>query len=99
FFLADDHDMFENDESDAGVAALPDTYGPLGAEPTQRLYYPEFLPDANRPTWLPGGDKAGAPGGANITYGTLRYGKLLEAVLYDCRRYVDYKGDHAKVLP
>jgi hypothetical protein len=24
---------------------------------------------------------------------------LLEAVLYDCRRYVDYKEDHAKVLP
>jgi hypothetical protein len=28
----------------------------------------------------------------------LRYGELLEAVLYDCRRFVDSKGDHAKVL-
>ena len=92
--------MFENDEFDAHVAALPpDTYGTLGAEQTQRLYYPEFLPDPNRPAWLPGGDKAGAPAGTNITFGTLRYGKLLEAVLYDCRRFVDYKGDHAKVLP
>jgi hypothetical protein len=35
----------------------------------------------------------------NITFGTLRYGKLLEVVLYDCRRFVDYKGEHAKILP
>ncbi|MBR1221045.1 hypothetical protein JQ557_23810 [Bradyrhizobium sp. U87765 SZCCT0131] len=100
FFLTDDHDTFENDEFDTKVATLPpDTYGTLGAEQTQQLYYPEFLPDANRPAWLPGGDKAQAPAGTNITFGTLRYGKLLEAVLYDCRRYVDYKGSHAKILP
>jgi hypothetical protein len=87
FFLTDDHDMFENNEFDARVAALPpDTYGKLGAEQTQSLYYPVFLPDRNRPAWLPGGDKAGAPAGTNITFGTLRYGTLLEAVLYDCRR-------------
>jgi hypothetical protein len=77
FFLTDDHDMFENDEFDEQVAALPpDTYGTLGAEQIQRLYYPEFLPDRNRPEWLPGADKAGAPAGSNITFGTLRYGKL-----------------------
>ena len=100
FFLTDDHDTFENDEFDAQVATLPpDTYGTLGAEQTQSLYYPEFLPDANRPAWLPGGDKARAPAGTNITFGTLRYGNLLEAVLYDCRRYLDYKGDHATILP
>jgi len=49
FFLTHDHDMFENDEFDDRVAVLPpDTYGALGAEQTQRLYYPEFLPDPNR---------------------------------------------------
>ena len=100
YFVTHDHDMFENDEFDAHVAALPpDTYGTLGAEQTQRLYYPEFLPAPHRPAWLPGGDKAGAPTGTNITFGTLRWGKLLEAVFYDCQRYVDYKEDHAKVLP
>ena len=99
-FVTDDHDMFENDEFDDEVAALPaETYGQLGAEQTQSLYYQEFLPDLNRPVWLPGGDKAGAPAGTNITFGTLRYGRLLEAVMYDCRRFVDYKGDHAKVFP
>ena len=70
-----------------------------GAEQTQRLYYPEFLPDANRPVWLPGGDKAGSPWGTNLSFGTLRYGKLLESVFYDCRRYADYKGDRARILP
>jgi len=100
FFLTDDHDNFENDEFDAKVATMPpDNYGTVGAEQTQRLYYPEFLPDRNRPEWLSGGDKAWAPTGTNITYGTLRYGKLMEVVLYDCRRYADYKGEHAKILP
>jgi hypothetical protein len=100
FFLTDDHDNFENDEFDKQLATLPpDTYGTLGAETTQRMYYPEFLPDRNRPVWLPGGDKAGMPADTNMTFGTLRYGNLVETVLYDCRRYLDYKGDHAKVLP
>ena len=100
FFLNDDHDYFENDEFDNKLASLPvESYGLLGAETTQRLYYPEFLPDANRPAWLPGGDKAGLPAGSNTNFGTLRYGNLLECVLYDCRRYLDYKGDHAKVVP
>jgi hypothetical protein len=100
FFLTDDHDYFENDEFDARIATLPpDSYGIAGVDQTQRLYYPEFLPDANRPAWLPGGDKAGIPEGTNVTFGTLRCGKLVEAVLYDCRRFVDYKGAHAKVLP
>jgi hypothetical protein len=57
------------------------------------------LPDANRPEWLPGGDKKGQPDGTNMCFGTLRYGKLFEAVLYDCRRYIDSKGAHAQVVP
>lgn len=100
YFVTDDHDLFENDEYDAINVTLPtDTYGLLGAEQTQHLYYPEYLPDANRPVWLPGGDRAGLPADTNMTFGTLRYGSLLEAVMYDCRRYVNYKGDHAQVLP
>jgi hypothetical protein len=100
WFLTDDHDMFENDEFDDKVATLPvEDYGRLGAEITQRMYYPEFLPDANRPTWLPGGERPGMPEGANGCFGTLRYGTLLEAVLYDCRRYLDNKGRHARVVP
>ena len=100
FFVTDDHDYFENDEFDDKLATLPtEIYGKLGAETTQRLYYPEFLPDANRRVWLPGGDKAAMPADTNMSFGTLRYGNLLECVLYDCRRFLDYRGDHAKVLP
>jgi hypothetical protein len=100
FFLTDDHDLFENDEYHDGIASLPpDYYGLLGAEQTQDLYYPEFLPDPNRPDWLPGTGRAWAAPGTNISFGTLRYGTLFEAVLYDCRRYVNYKGDQAKILP
>src|SRR5262252_73124 len=100
FFISDDHDTFENDEYDSKLATLPpDIYGIRGAEQTQHLYYPEFLPDPNRPDWLPGADKAERPVGANMLFGTLRYGTLLEAVMYDCRRFVDYRGDHARILP
>jgi len=100
FFIVDDHDYFENDEFDDKIATLPpDSYGPAAADQTQHLYYPEFLPDANRPVWLPGGDKAWLAEGAQGQFGTIRYGTLLESVLYDCRRLVDYKGVHARILP
>jgi hypothetical protein len=100
FFITDDHDYFENDEFDARVATLPpDDYGLVAADQTQRLYYPEFLPDPNRPVWLAGGDQAGQPPGTNTKFGTIHFGKLMECVLYDCRRFVDYKGVHAKILP
>jgi len=100
WFLTDDHDMFENDEFDDQLATLPvEDYGRVGAELTQRLYYPEFLPDANRPAWLPGSTIPGLAEGTNGCFGTLRYGRLLEAVLYDCRRHLDNKGRHARVVP
>ena len=39
------------------------------------------------------------PVDTNSAFGTLRYGSLLEAVLYDCRRFLDNKGMHARVVP
>ncbi|HQC95050.1 MAG TPA: hypothetical protein PK306_05030 [Aquabacterium sp.] len=100
WFLTDDHDMFENDEFDDQIATLPaDDDGRVGAELTQRLSYPEFLPDANRPAWLPGSGIPGLAEGTNGCFGTLRDGRLLEAVLYDCRRDLDNKGRHARVVP
>jgi hypothetical protein len=100
FFVVDDHDYFENDEFDARIATLPtDDYGLVAADQTQHLYYPEFLPDPNRPLWLAGGDQARLSSNTNAKFGTLRFGTLVESVLYDCRRYVDYKGTHARILP
>ncbi len=43
------------------------------------MYLPEFLPDANRPASLPGGQ---------ASFGTLRWGRLAEVLLYDCRGYL-----------
>ncbi len=100
FFIVDDHDYFENDEFDDKLATLPpDDYGIVAAEQTQHLYYPEFLADVNRPPWLDNGDLARLAPNTNGKFGTIRFGRLLESVLYDCRRYVNYKGKHAKIVP
>ncbi|KLN63419.1 alkaline phosphatase D family protein [Vibrio sp. VPAP30] len=100
FFITDDHDYFENDEYTNDLAVMPpDDYGLSARLETQSLYYPEFLPDANQPEWLQGADHRNIAEGSNSVFGTIRYGDLIEAVLYDCRRYADYKGNHAQLLP
>jgi hypothetical protein len=100
FFLTDDHDEFENDEFTADLATMPASeFGLDGEDATQFMYYPEFLPDAGRPDYLWGTKKMGRAPGTNQFFGTLRYGNLLEAVFYDCRRYADYKEVHARVVP
>ena len=99
FFLSDDHDMFENDEYDNKLATMPpDSYGVRGAQETQLLYYPEFLPDRNRPNWLEGANLKGRMPGTNMINGSIRYGDLLEVSLYDCRRHANYKGNQARLL-
>ncbi len=97
FFLQDDHDHYDNDEAtDAAVTFPPDTFMVQAARATQRLYYPEFLPDPNRPLGLPGGavvDQAGwRPPGLSESFGTLRYGTLAELMLYDVRRTMTLNG-------
>ena len=50
FFLQDDHDHFDNDEAtDEAVTFPPDNFMLQAARATQLLWYPEFLPDPNRP--------------------------------------------------
>jgi hypothetical protein len=48
------------------------------------MYYPEFLPDVARPrglAWSSAADRVeGCP-----TFGTIRYGRLAEVLLYDIR--------------
>jgi hypothetical protein len=79
FFLTDDHDTLENDECDDHVSTLPPAgYQEDARKLFQSYYYPEFLPDANRPTPL-----------SSELNGTLRWGKLFEAVLYECRHVTE----------
>ncbi len=71
FFLQDDHDYGENDEASETLRTFPpDPFMIDLARSTQRLYYPELIDGA----------------GLLESHGTLRYGRLFEALLYDCRR-------------
>jgi hypothetical protein len=100
FFVQDDHDYFENDEaSEVMVTFPPDDFMLRLARATQRLYYPEFLPDAGRPEGLPSSGAADRAPAVSESFGTLRYGRLLEILMYDCRRYMSLTGPVGGFLP
>lgn len=100
FFLQDDHDYFENDEATEEIVTFPpDDFMLRLARATQSLYYPEFLPDLNRPLGLPAASAPDRTPGVSESFGTLRYGKLLEILMYDCRRFLTLKGRAAGFLP
>lgn len=99
FFLTDDHDYFDNDEAtDEAVTFPPDPFMLNLARATRQLYYPEFLPDANRPSGLPGASAGDRAPGVGEAFGTLRYGRLLEVLLYDVRRTMTMAGPTAVFL-
>ena len=100
FMLTDDHDLFENDEATDDYITLPPIQHLLDvARATQHLYYPEFLPDENRPLNLPGSGLLGKVSGLSESFGTFRYGKLFEGLLYDTKRYVSINGESAHMVP
>ena len=88
FFVRDDHDYFDNDTASDRLITFPPTDHMMRlAQATQQLYYPEFLPDPNRPSGtLRYGRARTGTAGVSQSYGTLRYGDLLEVLLYDNRR-------------
>ena len=99
FFVQDDHDYFDNDDAyDEIVTFPPDHFMTQMARATQALYYPEFLPDATRPAGLPGASYAGRALPVAESFGTLRYGKLLEVLLYSVRRTMTMAGPSAVFL-
>jgi len=94
FFLQDDHDYFDNDEAFDEIVTFPPVWFQLElARATQRLYYPEFLPDENRPRGLPWG--AVGEGAVSESWGTLRFGRLAEILLYEVRRTCTLAGPSA----
>lgn len=100
FMLTDDHDLFENDEANDEFITLPPNQQMLdAARSTQHLYYPEFLPDPTRSLSLPGSSSSDRLPGLSEVYGTVRYGRLLEALLYDTKRYSTIDGETAKLFP
>ena len=100
FFLQDDHDYFDGDRVRSWVVPYPpDPFMIRAARASQRLFYPEFLPDSERPLGLPSASMADRPPGVGEAFGTLRYGRLLEVLLYDCRRHQTIKGDLGTLVP
>lgn len=99
FFIQDDHDYFENDDAYDEIVTFPaDHFMTQMARATQSLYYPEFLPDATRPAGLPGASYAGRALPISESFGTLRYGQLLEVLLYTVRRTMTLAGPSAVFL-
>lgn len=98
FFLQDDHDHFENDEATDEIVTFPPSAFMLQlARATQRLFYPEFLPEAARPLGLPW-SSFDRDTGLSESFGTLRYGTLAELLLYDVRRTMTLAGPSAVFL-
>ncbi len=99
FFLQDDHDYFDNDEGTDAIVTFPPPWIQLQlARATQRMYYPEFLPDASRPAGLPWSSSGDRAEGLSETFGTLRFGSLVEILLYDVRRTMTLAGPSAVVV-
>jgi hypothetical protein len=99
FFIQDDHDYYDNDDAyDEIVTFPPDTFMTQAARATQALYYPEFLHDVTRPGGLAGDSYAGRALPISESFGTLRYGRLLEVLLYTVRRTMTMAGPSAVFL-
>lgn len=96
FFIQDDHDYFDNDDAFDEIVTFPPSHFMLQmGRATQRMYYPEFLPDPARPRGIAWSSMADRPDGVSETFGTLRYGRLAEVLLYDIRRTATLAGPSA----
>ena len=85
YFLSDDHDYFENDDAEPEIVTFPpDDFSRAAHKAMADLYYPP-LPGGPKPQW-------------RRAFGSLRYGRLFEASLYDCAGYLSV-GDNAKLIP
>jgi hypothetical protein len=96
FFLMDDHDYFDNDDAFDEIVTFPPSHFMLQlGRATQHMYYPEFLPDGARPRGLAWSSMADRPEGVSESFGTIRYGRLAEILLYDIRRTATLAGPSA----
>jgi len=100
YFVSDDHDYYENDDADPRMVTLPpDRYQVDFARFTRNAYLPEFLPDVERPLAMSGTGAGDREPGISEAFGTFRYGRLAEVLIYDCARYLSLKGVHAGLVP
>ena len=99
FFIMDDHDYFDNDDATDDIITFPPSHFMLQmGRAMQRMYYPEHLPDIARPRGLAHSSSADRPDGVSECFGTIRYGRLAEVLLYDIRRTATLAGPSAVYL-
>ena len=100
YFVSDDHDYFENDDADENMVTFPpDRYQLDFARFVRNAFLPEFLPDTDRPNNLSGTGAGDRQPSISESFGTFRYGRLVEALVYDCARFLSLKGNHAGLVP
>lgn len=100
YFVSDDHDYFENDDATPKFVAFPpDEFQLRAARAVQRMFYPEFLPDRTRAELLPGASACDNGPGVSECFGTVRFGDLFEAAIFDCARFLTLKGPSAGLIP
>jgi hypothetical protein len=100
YFIGDDHDYFENDDAfEAYISFPPDDFMTRAGRAVQSLYYPEFLPSETRPVAFPGASAIENGPGISEAFGTIRAGRLFEAALYDCGRFLTLKKESAGLVP
>ena len=100
YFVSDDHDYFENDDADPRMVTFPPDHYQLDfARFSRNAFLPEFLPDVGRSTAMPGTGAGDRAPGISEAFGTFRYGKLAEALIYDCARFLSLKDGHAGLIP
>ncbi|WP_293484684.1 hypothetical protein [Phenylobacterium sp.] len=96
YFVGDDHDYFENDEAEERFVTFPpDHFSAEAKRAVQTLFYPEFLPEATRPLGISGARSDGL----SESFGSLRVGRLFEALIYDCGGHLTLKGPAAGLVP
>ncbi|MHA1276419.1 MAG: hypothetical protein ACTSQI_10165 [Candidatus Helarchaeota archaeon] len=83
----------------ASITFPPDNFSLELGRAVQKLYLPEFLPDPTRPVDLPSSGAVDRPANVSECFGSLRYGNLVESVLYDVRRYVTLDGFNGTFIP
>jgi phosphodiesterase/alkaline phosphatase D-like protein len=93
FFVPDDHDYFENDDADIGTFPA-DSFSRRAHAAMAHLYYPSFM--SSRPEF-PGTDSEGN----NRSFGTFRFGDLVEVPMVDCAGYLTLAegGDQSVLFP
>lgn len=102
WFLGDDHDYFENDEANDRFVTFPPTDFHYAAKARlAETFYPGM--PAPAPLAAPAGpgsrgrDAAGSPTGR--AFASMRFGRLFEALLYDCAGYLSHSGREPGLVP